>query len=125
MTRLRAPLRGALLILLALLIALGAAAPAFGADARDPRCADWEAAPTPPPGINLRAVCPPSEVTTEEVDLDNEPLLPYVVGLVVMAVVLGVFGVVAVRMTTPRSGQRRPAADWWACPSCGVRNRPN
>src|SRR4051794_18899304 len=124
MPRLRAPLRVALLILLALLIALGATAPAFGADSRDPRCDGWEAAPTPPPGINLRAVCPAGDVTTEAVNLDNEPLLPYVVGLIVMAVVLGVFGVIAVRITAPRKVPGT-GTDWWACPSCGLRNGPD
>jgi hypothetical protein len=125
MARLRAPLRVALLILLALLIALGATAPAFGADVRDPRCDAWEAALTPPPGINLRTLCPTGDVTTEAVNLESEPLLPYVVGLIVMAVVLGAFGVIAVRMTAPRTERRRPGADWWACPSCGVRNGPD
>ena len=124
MARLRAPLRGALLILLALLIALGAAAPAFGADTRDPRCDAGEAASTPPPGISMTTVCPRGAVTTEAVDLDNEPLLPYVVGLLVMAGVLAVFGVVAMRAANPKP-KRRPAADWWACPACGVRNRPD
>ena len=125
MSRLRGPLRAALLILLALLIAFGAAAPAFAADVRDPRCEDWEAALTPPPGIDMTVLCPPAEGRTEAVDLDDEPLLPYVVGLVVMAIVLGVFGVVAMRMSAPRKPRPRPAADWWACPACGLRNRPD
>lgn len=125
MARVRGPLRAALLILLALLIAFGAAAPAFAADARDPRCEDWEAALTPPPGIDMSVLCPPAAVRTEAVDLDNEPLLPYVVGLVVMAVVLATFGVVAMRVTSPKKARARPAADWWTCPACDVRNRPD
>ena len=125
MARLRAPLRGVLLVLLALLIALAAAAPALGADARDPRCEAWEAASAPPPGIDMRTACPPGEVATEAVDLDNEPLLPYVAGLLAMALVLGAFGVLAMRVTAPRTKVRRAAADWWACPACGVRNRPD
>jgi hypothetical protein len=125
MARIRGPLRAALLILLALLIAFGAAAPAFAADARDPRCEDWEAALTPPPGIDMSVLCPAAAVRTEAVDLDKEPLLPYVVGLVVMAAVLAAFGVVAMRVTSPKKGRARPAADWWACPACGVRNRPD
>ena len=44
---------------------------------------------------------------------------------VVMAVVLGAFGVIAMRVTSGRKPPRRPAADWWACPACGVRNRPD
>jgi hypothetical protein len=126
MTGLRAPIRGAPLLLVALALALAAAVPALAADVRDPRCEDWEAASAPPPGIDLSAACPPGEVTTEAVDLDREPLLPYVVGLLVMAAVLGVFGVVAMRLTAPRTDRRaaRPA-DWWACPSCGERNRPD
>jgi hypothetical protein len=100
--------------------------PALAADTRDPRCAAWEAASTPPPGIDLSVVCPPADVTTEVLDLGEEPLLPYVVGLVVMAAVLGVFGIVAMRLTAPRPDRHatRPA-DWWACPSCGERNRPD
>ena len=124
MARLRAPLRGALLLFVALAIALGAAVPALAADSRDPRCDAWEAG-APPPGTNMTAMCPPVDVTNE-VDLDKEPLIPYVVGLVVMALVLGTFGVVAMRVMAPKPKRRASRAeDWWACPSCGVRNRPD
>jgi hypothetical protein len=117
----RAPVRGALL-LAALAITLGAAMPVLAAD-RDPRCEDWEAASAPPPGIDLSIACPVRELRTEAVDLDSEPLLPYVVGLVVMAGVLGVFGVIAMRVTRPRPDRRSGRAeDWWACPSCGAAN---
>ena len=125
MPRPRVPLRRALLVLLAVLISSGAAMPAFGADVRDPRCEDWEAASAPPPGIDLRAACPPRAVRTDDVSLDREPLLPYVVGLVVMAGVLGVVGMIAMRVTAPRPSPRRRATGWWACPSCGERNRPD
>jgi hypothetical protein len=125
MPRPRVPLRRALLVLLAVLISSGAAVPAFGADARDPRCEDWEAASASPPGIDLRAACPPRAVRTDDVSLDREPLLPYVVGLVVMAGVLGVVGLIAMRVTAPRPSPRRRATGWWACPSCGERNRPD
>jgi zinc finger protein len=126
MARPRVPIRGALFLHVALALALGGAMPAVAADTRDPRCAAWEAASAPPPGIDMATVCPPGEVTTVEVDLDREPLIPYVVGLVVMAAVLGVFGLIAMRVTAPRPDRRatRPE-DWWACPSCGERNRPD
>ena len=127
MTRHRAPLRGALLLFVALSIALGAAVPALAlaADSRDPRCDAWEAG-APPPGTNMAAACPPREITSEAVNLENEPLVPYVAGLVVMAIVLGAFGLIAMRVLAPKP-ERRPsgAQDWWACPSCGVRNRPD
>jgi hypothetical protein len=124
MARLRAPVRGALLLFVALAIMLGAAVPALAAESRDPRCDAWEAG-APPPGTNMTAMCPPVEVTNE-VDLDKEPLIPYVVGLVVMALVLGTFGVVAMRVMAPKPQQRTSRAeDWWACPSCGERNRPD
>jgi hypothetical protein len=125
MARLRAPVRGALLLLVALAIALGAAVPTLAADARDPRCDAWEAG-GPPPGTDMAARCPPEQAASEAIDLDTEPLIPYVVGLVVMAVVLGTFGVVAMRLMAPKPAPRTaPAKDWWACPSCAVRNRPD
>ena len=125
MARRRAPIRGALFLLVALVLALGAAVPASGAEPRDPRCDAWEAA-SPPPGTDMAAVCPAAAISTETVDLDKEPLVPYVVGLVVMAIVLGTFGVVAMRIMRPRPAPRAStAADWWACPSCGVKNRPD
>ena len=123
--RFRAPVQGALLLFLALAIALGAVSPALGAEPRDPRCDAWEAG-APPPGTNMSAMCPPAEAPGDAVDLDKEPLVPYVVGLVVMALVLGTFGVVAMRVMAPRPERRASRAeDWWACPSCGVRNRPD
>jgi hypothetical protein len=126
MARLRAPVRGALLLFVALAIALGAATPALAGEARDPRCDAWEAG-APPPGTNMSAVCPPEVVAGEAIDLEQEPLIPYVVGLVVMALVLGTFGVIAMRFMAPKPSTRRTsrAEDWWACPSCGVRNRPD
>ena len=124
MALLRAPVRGALLIL-ALALALGAAVPALAADARDPRCAEWEAT-SPPPGTDMAAVCPPQAIRTETVDLDQEPLLPYIVGLLVMAAVLAVFGVIAMRVTAPKPSRRLTRREiWWSCPWCGVRNEPS
>ena len=64
MARLRAPVRGALLLFVALAIALGAAVPALAAESRDPRCDAWEAG-APPPGTNMAAMCPPVDVTSE------------------------------------------------------------
>ena len=126
MARQRAPLRGALLLLVSLAIAVAAAVPALAAEPLDPRCAAWEAASEPPPGINMATVCPPAAIASEAMALDKEPLVPYVVGLVVMGVVLGAFGVIAMRVMSPRrERQASTAADWWACPSCGVRNRPD
>ena len=125
MARLRAPVRGALLLFVALAIALGAAVPALAADARDPRCEAWEAG-VPPPGTNMSAMCPAVDGASEAIDLDKEPLIPYVVGLVVMALVLGTFGVIAMRVMAPKRAPRTASAkDWWACPSCAVRNRPD
>ena len=125
MARRRAPIRGAQLLFVALAITLAAAVPALAADARDPRCDAWEAG-APPPGTNMAVMCPTEPVTSEAVDLEQEPLIPYVVGLVVMALVLGTFGVVAMRVMAPRPERRKARAeDWWACPSCGERNRPD
>ena len=125
MARLSAPVRGALLLFVALALALGAVAPALGAAPRDPRCDAWEAG-APPPGTNMAAMCPPAGAPGDAVDLDKEPLIPYVVGLVVMALVLGTFGVVAMRLMAPKPQRRvSRSEDWWACPSCGVRNRPD
>ena len=125
MARLRAPVGGALLLFVALSIAAGAAVPTLAADPRDPRCDEWEAG-VPPPGTNMAAMCPTGDTTSEAIDLDTEPLIPYVVGLVVMALVLGPFGVMAMRVMAPKPvGRTAPARDWWACPSCGERNRPD
>jgi hypothetical protein len=121
----RAPVRGALLLFVALTIALGAAVPALAADPRDPRCDAWEVG-GPPPGTNMAAMCPTVNAGSEAIDLDKEPLIPYVVGLVVMALVLGTFGVIAMRVMAPKPARRTgQAKDWWACPSCGERNRPD
>ena len=125
MAGLRAPVRGALLLFAALAIALGSAVPTLAADARDPRCDAWEAG-VPPPGTNMAALCPPEQGASGAIDLDKEPLIPYVVGLVVMALVLGTFGVIAMRVMAPKRAPRSVSAkDWWACPSCAVRNRPD
>ena len=125
MARLRAPVRGALLLFVSLAIALGTAVPTLAAGPRDPRCDAWEAG-APPPGTNMAAMCPTEGAGGEAIDLDKEPLIPYVVGLVVMALVLGTFGVVAMRVMAPKPvGRTAPAKDWWACPSCGERNRPD
>ena len=124
MAGLRAPVRGALLMF-ALAIGLASAVPTLAADPRDPRCDAWEAG-APPPGTNMAAMCPAAGPRSEAIDLDKEPLIPYVVGLVVMALVLGTFGVVAMRVMAPRPQRRASLAeDWWACPSCGERNRPD
>jgi hypothetical protein len=125
MARLRPSVRGALLLFVALAIALGTAVPTLAADPRDPRCDAWEAG-APPPGTNMAAMCPTGDAASESIVLDKEPLIPYVVGLVVMALVLGTFGVVAMRVMAPKPVRRNaPAKDWWACPSCGERNRPD
>ena len=125
MARVGAPIRGAMLLFVVLLSMLAAAVPTLGAETRDPRCDAWEAA-SAPPGIDMAAVCPPAAISTEAVELDKEPLVPYVIGLVVMGVVLGAVGVVAMRVMSPRPRRRAStAAEWWACPSCGAGNRPD
>lgn len=117
--------RGMLISLVAVAGLLLALAPAaLAADpVRDPRCADWEAG-TPPPGINLDEACPPLGATEVDVDLDREPLVPYIVALIVVALVLMVFGFIAMRVMRPPARRVRPS-DFWTCPSCGTANRPD
>jgi hypothetical protein len=104
----------------ALVLAL---APVALGDDRDPRCGDWERNGAPP-GTNMALMCPaagPLEVT---VDLGAEPLFPYLVALVVVAAVLVLFGVVAMRFTAPSPRSRPRAAAFWTCASCGATNQP-
>jgi hypothetical protein len=61
---------------------------------------------------------------TVEVDLDTEPLVPYIAALVVTSAVLIVVGFVAMqvnRRPTPGARRRDPGT-WWACPSCATSN---
>ena len=76
-----------------------ALAPAALADERDPRCDDW-ALGGAPPGVDIGASCPsPLAAATADVNLGSEPLVPYIVALLVMAAVLTAFGFVAMRVT--------------------------
>ena len=126
MRRLTAPVRGAFVtlasaaaavVLLALVLA-----PAALADDRDPRCADWEQHGAPP-GTNMAVMCPGGTPSLGDLPLGDEPLVPYIVGLLVIAGVLGAFGLVASRtLATPK--QPLTSADLWACPACGTANLP-
>ncbi len=64
---------------------------------------------------------------TAGLDLRSEPLLPYVVGLLVAGVVLAVVGVVVMqtgrRRPKPAAGPG-PARALWTCPACGAGNAP-
>jgi len=123
MRRLIAPVAAAWLVLVLVL----SAAPAVLADERDPRCDAWEQV-GPPPGIDMAASCPSTSEAgtragTEEVDLDSEPLVPCIAGLLVMATVLTVFGFIAIRVTArPRRDPKGRA--WWTCAACGSPNQP-
>ncbi len=98
-------------------------APAALAD--DPRCADWEQNGAPA-GVDLRLVCTATQVIgaytgQSTTDPNQEPLLPYVVGLLVTGIGLASVGVVATKVVGRKAGRRlapeRPDA-WWVCPSC-------
>lgn len=116
------PRLASLVAVVALLLALAPAILAADPD-RDPRCADWEAG-TPPPGINMDEACPALGATEVEVDLDREPLVPYIVALIVVSLVLTVFGFIAMRVMRPPARRVRPS-DFWTCASCGTQNRPD
>lgn len=112
---------GARTLVVAVALLLLTAGAALGADGRDPRCAEWERS-GPPPGIDMLDTCPSVGVTTAAVDLDSEPLMPWIVALLVVAGVLTLFGLVAMRFTaTPARPRGRPA-DWWTCAACRSRN---
>lgn len=61
---------------------------------------------------------------TVEVNLGAEPLMPYIVALVVTSVVLIVVGVVAMQVNRrPPPGSRRPGRRaWWTCTACSMVN---
>ncbi|MCJ7710012.1 MAG: zinc finger Ran-binding domain-containing protein [Chloroflexi bacterium] len=67
---------------------------------------------------------PAPSFVTADVVLGTDPLLPYVVALLVMSAVLMVVGAIAVvmnrRPSRPAKGRGRPA--WWACVACGTTN---
>ncbi|HEY3336476.1 MAG TPA: zinc finger Ran-binding domain-containing protein [Candidatus Limnocylindrales bacterium] len=127
MRRLAAPVRGAMstigpVLAGALLLAL-VLAPAVLADDNDPRCADWKRNGAPP-GVDMAVMCPGSGLAIGDLPLGEEPLVPYIVGLLVMAVVLGAVGLLAMRLTArPRRGLRPD--DLWSCPACGTTNQPS
>ena len=126
MRRAPVPVRGALSTILtacsvALLVAL-VLAPTALADDRDPRCADWEQHGTPP-GVNMGTMCP-GGVALGDVSLEDEPLVPYIVGLLVMGGVLGVFGVVTPHLLA-KPNASAGAADLWRCAACGTDNLPS
>jgi len=61
---------------------------------------------------------------TVEVDLDAEPLVPYIAALVVTSAVLIVVGFVAMQVNRrPTPGARRPGRRaWWTCTACSMVN---
>jgi hypothetical protein len=68
----------------------------------------------------------PAGTSPADASLASEPLLPYVVGLLVAAVTLAIVGVV---VTVTRRDRRtgagaRGATAWWTCPACGASNAP-
>jgi hypothetical protein len=116
-----------ILVLLGIVIAMAWAPVALADDpARDPRCADWEQNGAPP-GIDMRLVCTAGEIIgtytgrTGADDLNRDPLMPYVAGLIVAGISFAIVGVVAARFVGGKAGRRlapeRPDV-WWACPSC-------
>jgi len=107
---------------LALLLAI-ALVPAVLADDRDPRCADWERHGVPP-GVQVDVLCPADGIRLADVPLSDEPLVPYIVGLLVMAVVLTAFGFVSMRYLAKRSRPVRET-DLWTCGACRTANRPD
>ena len=124
MRRTPAPVRGALSTLVpalaaALLLAV-LLAPAVLADDRDPRCPDWERNGAPP-GVNMAVMCPGGGLSFGDIALADEPLVPYIVGLLVMAAVLGVFGLLAQRLVAKPRRELR-AGDLWTCGGCGTDN---
>jgi hypothetical protein len=127
MRRLPAPVRGAIRSIVSALafahvVALPLA-PANLAEDRDPRCAGWERNGAPP-GVDMAVMCPGGNPAIADIGLGDEPLVPYIVGLLVMAGVLGAFGLVAMRvLAKPKTAVR--ADDLWACPACGTPNLPS
>lgn len=61
---------------------------------------------------------------TVEVNLGAEPLLPYIVALLVMSGVLAVVGFVAMQVNRkPPTGARAKGRNaWWPCSSCATSN---
>ena len=110
---------------LAAALLLACVATAALADGRDPRCDGWEANGAPP-GTEMAAMCPAATgITTADVDIGAEPAYPYLVGLLVMAAVLTVFGLVVMRFTPGSTKGRRAARSPWTCPACGAANPPD
>jgi hypothetical protein len=116
-----------LLVLLGTVVTMATAPVALADDpARDPRCADWEQNGAPP-GIDMRLVCTAGEIIETYTgrsgasDLNQDPLAPYVAGLIVAGIGFAIAGVVATRFVGGKAGRRlapeRPDV-WWACPSC-------
>jgi hypothetical protein len=68
----------------------------------------------------------PTGSSVADTDLASEPLLPYVVGLLVAAVTLAIVGVVVtvLRGRRPAGRTRRDRAAWWTCPACQAANAP-
>jgi hypothetical protein len=113
----------AILLTIVSLAVLACLAPAVLADDRDPRCTDWERHGAPP-GTNMAVQCPRSDVLIDGVALSDEPLVPYIVGLLVMAGVLTAFGLVASRVLK-RPGAPEARMTWWSCTACGTSNGPD
>ena len=77
-----------------------------------------------PPAARADGATPAPSVVTTDVVIGGEPLLPYVVALLVMSAVFMVVGIVAVlvnrRPSRPARGRGQPA--WWTCATCGTHN---
>ncbi len=77
-----------------------------------------------PPAALADAATPAPSFVTADVVLGTDPLLPYVVALLVMSAVLMVVGAIAIvvnrRPSRPAGERGQPA--WWACASCGTTN---
>ncbi len=83
-------------------------------------------APTAPAAPTALAADPTADPgpATVEVDLDAEPLVPYIAALMVTSAVLIVVGFVAMQVNRrPTPGTRRPGRPaWWTCTACSMVN---
>ncbi len=62
--------------------------------------------------------------STVEVNLGADPLMPYIVALLVMSGVLAMVGFVAMQVNRkpPAGARRRGQNAWWPCGSCATSN---
>ena len=61
---------------------------------------------------------------TEAVNLGAEPLVPYIVALLVTSAGLTIVGLVAIQVNRKptEAARRRRRAAWWPCPACATSN---